>query len=117
MARDTRLQKAGLDRNKYYGSTLTAYNKLVRDEEPLGVFYSTDYEPVRIVSEVVNGVKHTRKTVKLLTTDYIPDLTIDYFVLYYGEYWLVDSVEQEDIVDKAKPFSRHTTKYIIGLKQ
>lgn len=117
MARDTREPRAGDDRNKYYTSTITNNNKLTRDTECAGVFYSTDYEPIRILNEVTNGVKHIKKTVKLLTNDYIPDLTVDYYVLYNGEYWLVESVEASDIVDKAKPFKRHSNQYIVSLRQ
>lgn len=117
MARDIREPKMGLDRNKYYKGIVTNNNKLTRDVEIQGVFYSKDYEPISKMSEVVNGVKHTKVTVKLLTNDYIPDLDIDYYVFYNNEYWLVESIVANDVTDNAKPYSRHSNQYIIGLKQ
>ena len=117
MARDTREPVTGLDRNKYFKGTYTTNNKLTRDTVVQGVFYSSDYESVKILNEVVNNVKHIKKTVKLLTNDYIPDLQADYFVLYDNEYWLVESVDKADIIDNAKPFKRHSNQYIVSLKQ
>jgi len=117
MARDTREPVTGLDRNKYYKGVLTNNNKLTRSETVLGIFYSKDYEPVRTLSEVVNGVKHTKTTVKLLTNDYIPNLEVDDYVLFDGGYWIVETVDKADIVDNAKPYLRHSNQYIIGLRK
>jgi len=117
MGRDLRVRKAGLDRNKYYKGEYTAKNKLTRAEECQGIFYSTDQESIAISNEVLNGFKHIKKTVKLLTNDYIPDLTVDYFVLYNGEYWIVESVIATDLSDSAKPYARHSNSYVVSLKQ
>ena len=117
MARDLREPVKGLNRNKYYKGTLTNGNKLTRATAIQGVFYSRDYEPIRMFNEVVNRVKHTKKTVKLITNDYIPNLEIDDYVYYNSEYWLVDSIEIADIKDNAKPFKRRSNQYIIGLRK
>lgn len=116
MARDLREPVKGLNRNKYYKGTVTTNNKLTRSKNAIGVFYSSDYEPIRFMNEVVNGVKHSKKTVKLITNDYISNLEVDDFVYYSGEYWLVESIEVADIRDNAKPFTRHSNQYIIGLR-
>ena len=116
MARDLREPKAGLDRNKYYKGEYTNKNKLTRATECEGVFYSMDYESISKSNEMINGVKHIRKTVKLSTKDFIPDLDVDYFVLYNAEYWIVESVVAEDVSDSAKPYERHSNSYIVSLK-
>ena len=117
MARDTREAILGLDRNKYYKGTVTANNKLTRSTTVLGIFYSRDVEPIRMFSEINNGFKHTKKTAKLVTRDYIPNLEIDDYVHYNNEYWLVDSIDVADIADNAKPYTRHSNETIIGLRQ
>lgn len=117
MARDIREPVKGLDRCKYYKGEYTDNNKLSRAEECEGVFYSTDYEPIKINNYVNNGVKHKDYTVKLITNDYIPDIEIDDYVLYNEEYWLVTDIQVSDIKDNAKPFLRHSNETIIGLKK
>ena len=117
MGRDIRKGKTGKDRNFWYKGELNDdSNKLTRADECQGVFYSTDYEPIIITGETIDNVKHTRKTVKLLTNDYIPTMSIDDYVLYNDEYWLVDSITVADLTDNAKPYKRHSNQYILGLK-
>lgn len=117
MARDVRVKKSGLDRNKYYKASYVDNMKLTKDATVQGVFYSTDYEPLR-TSFVVNGsMRHKQTTVKLETMDFIEDMAPDDFVLYNGELYIVEDIITEDLRDSAKPFSRHSNKYIISLRR
>ena len=115
MARDIRYAQSG-DRNKYYKAEYVNQNKLTQNAECEGVFYSVDYEPIKHTVEWINGTQYKAKRVKIVTKDYITNLELDDYVLYNGEYWLVDGLEIEDIEDNAKPFLRHANKTIISLK-
>lgn len=115
MARDTRNPQIG-DRNKYYEGEYSD-NKLTRGEEAKGIFYSTDEGSVTI-ENVTNGFTKSRiYRVKLRTKDFIPDLKQDWFVEYDGNFWIVESVTQTNINDRAKKFRRQTFEYIVSLRR
>jgi len=116
MARDTRYAQIG-DRVKYYKAEYVNQNKLTQDAECQGVFYSTDHEPLSVISEWLNGTQHKTKRIKLKTIDFVTDLEVDDFVLYNDELWLVESLEIADIENNAKPYLRHANTTIIGLRK
>lgn len=119
MARDPRTAKQGVDRNKYYKAEYGTNMKLSMNAEVCGVFYSTDYEPLRSSFVVDGSARHKQVTVKLETTDYIPDLEPSDFVLYGGdgELYVVDDVISEDINDNGKRIRRNPIKSIISLRR
>ena len=116
MARDTREPTVGLDRNKYYKPTYSAGNKLTRDVEVQGVFYSKDSQGIKSAIETQNGVSHKYRTVDLVTNDYIPDLKEDYFVYYNDEYWIVTNINREEIHNDSRPYKRHSVGYVISMR-
>ena len=117
MGIDIRNKHSGLDRNKYYKGEYVNNMVLNQGAESQGVFYSKDVEPTVMTNIVVGGVKHKQYIAKIETLDYIPDLELDYYVIYDSELWIVQEITAADIVDIAKPFKRHAYKYTITLRR
>ena len=119
MAIDLRTKRAGRDRNKYYKANYVNNMKLVADADVKGVFYSTDYEPKK-KSVIVNGsARHIETRARIMTTDYVPDLLPDDYILSGddGLLYIVEEVTQEDIHDEAKPYARHSITTIITMRR
>lgn len=92
------------DRCKYYKAKYVDKMKLVKNAVCEGVFYSTD--KIGFQSQtVVNGpIKKTQITGVIETSDYISNLTVDDYVLYRGELYIVDGHAGTD-KNESKEFS------------
>jgi hypothetical protein len=119
MGIDLRTKRAGRDRNKYYKANYVNNMKLTKEAEPQGVFYSTDAEPQKKSINVNGSTRHVETRAKIITNDYIPDLNPDDYVLYGGDglLYIVEEVTSEDIHDAAKPYSRHSSTYVITMRR
>ena len=119
MAIDLRTKRSGRDRNKYYKASYVNNMNLLPDAAIKGVFYSTDTEPTKKSVIVHGSTRHIETRVKIETTDFIPDLVPDDYVLYGGDglLYLVEETTNEDIHDDAKPYSRHSTTTIITMRR
>ena len=107
--------RKGEDRCKYYKATYVTNNKLTQDAEPVGIFYSNDYEPVTGSSAVDGLTKAIEWRVTLETEDYILDLLADDYVLYDGNLWRVEKTTAKDKRDNAKMFKNHAYTTLIWL--
>ena len=117
MAIDIRNSRSGLDRCKYYKGEYVNKMKLTKDAEPSGVFYSKDVTATKLSNFIDGSTKGVAVDAKIVTTDYIPDLTVDYFVLYDDSLYIVADVEITDILDSTKQFKRHAYEYVISLRR
>jgi hypothetical protein len=119
MAIDLRTKRAGRDRNKYYKASYVNNMKLSPEADMKGIFYSTDFEPTKKSVVVHGSTRHIETRTKIITTDFIPDLVPDDYVLYGGDglLYLVEEVVSEDIDDDAKPYARHSTSTIITMRR
>ena len=117
MARDFDYSKAGLDRCKYYKGIKTD-TTLTRSVEPEGVFYSRDYKPYSVGFETnASDTQVIVHRVELETKDYVSSLTVDDYVLYDNDYWIVEGLDKADIADNAKEFTKHGYATIIRLRR
>lgn len=92
------------NRNKYYSRQYVDNMKLQKDATALGVFYSTDKVSLQEQTLSVGNIKKTQYTITLETTDSVSNMSVDDYVLYNGELWLVESIIAHDHND-AKEFS------------
>jgi len=118
LAIDLRRSRTGkYSRNKYYKGEYVDKMKLIKGAKAQGVFYSSDLEPMTITTIAVGMVKKKQYLIRLLTHDYIPDLTADDFVLYEGTLWLVDSVVFDDLNDNKEFSTRPSYETTIQLRR
>lgn len=114
MARDTRMPRSGNHRCLYYDGKYIKNMKLEADTVSNGVFYASITDSF-VEKQETNGMPaHMTKKGKIETNDYVPDLTVNSFVLFRGELYVVDEIygKEKDIpnmVGNRKPRTTYIT--------
>lgn len=97
-----------VDRNIWYKRELVSDMKLIPNAKPTGLFYSVDYEALSSQSIVTGNVKNKQFYLTIETEDYIPDISVDDYVLYGGDdrLWIVDSLPMVEDKNESKEYSK-----------
>lgn len=97
-----------VDRNYWYKRELVSDMKTEPKSAPSGLFYSVDYEALSSQSVVTGNVKNKQFYLTIETEDYIPDISVDDYVLYGGDdrMWIVDSLPMIEDKNESKEYSK-----------
>lgn len=102
----------------YKGRMVDNASKLISNAVAEGVFYALDKIPYKEYTEVVNGVSRIKvKTLTIETSDYVPNLECDDFVLYEGNLWRVVDITKDDSEKNKFYSSRPATVSTISLRR
>ena len=94
------------DRCKWYKGAYVVNQQLVSDAICQGIFYSRDAKDYEEYRQTEFGVSsHTHKKVTIETPDFIPEITINDYVVYDGELWRVDQIPMKNDDSNNKRYS------------
>lgn len=105
------------DRNKYYKGAYVDKMKLVQGAEAEGIFYSTDKIPFETQVSISGNVKKKQIIGTIETFDRVGDLTVDDYVLYRDELYIVDNVIADDKNENKEFSSRPSLRTEIRLRR